>query len=442
MFDKMLPSLTKLPVSTATARWPLVETDVRLRKRIKNAYRAAHMQIVENELSFTDDDASVITSSIAWLNREGMALGAVEFDDYLLKHSRVATALLRLIDALELGKPVDRKIEAYGTVLASILVTSPSALVNYTSAYQRITTDGYVFDEQAVAAQDALVESCLLALAGQPKGQDTRRSGFHGHDASLKRAPVIPGKQWWTINPKFPKSNPVPVTVPTRCLVYTCGDRPTPFPSIGDLLYADDSLIWTHQSRFWSYPCWGKHWSPASQHQSATMCTRFVITLDAGVQLQCFPMDMSGRFEMEVHIIEAPLHLGACLDSLVIYDPNGITVQVTEVRDSITGEQYTSEIHCRLLPGLAPLPVSMDASRMEGGVRGGERMVYTHCNFNAWIGAQTICVGRFHEAHNSHWTRLASPLRVCSNPQCASRVGAWLPKALRYEDAIRKVPSA
>lgn len=347
----MIPALTHLPLSATGLRHPLVETDIRLRKRIKNAYKSVHKHIVEDTHLFNHDDAKVITACIEWLNNEVRTHRHGAFDDYLLDQIQVARALLHLIDALEAGQPIDREIEAYGTVLASFLITTPSSLVNYTSAYQSIESDGYTFDKQAVASQDALVEACLVALSKQPIDQRERRSGFHGHDASLRRTPAtsLERAKWWVVDERYPKTTPVPLRVPMRCSVYTCGDRPEPFPSVGDLLYADDSLIWTHQSRFWSYPCWGKHWSLASKNRNASMCTRFVITLEQNNQIQCFPMDMSGHFEMEVHIIEAPLHLGACLDSLVLYDANGITLRVTQVIDNIAGENYSSEIHCHLL---------------------------------------------------------------------------------------------
>ena len=64
--------------------------------------------------------------------------------------------------------------------------------------------------------------------------------------------------------------------------------------------------------------------------------------------VQCYPMDMSERYENEVHVVEAPVHLGAYLDSLVLYNENGIVVTVTSVRDNVAGEVYTSEIYCTL----------------------------------------------------------------------------------------------
>lgn len=371
----MIPSVVHLPVmATTVSRWPLVQTDIQLCERLQDAFQMDTLDLLdllEEGEPFTDEDVAVITDSIEWINSNSKDTPQEDFDDHmLLKNPRVATALLHLFGALKKGESIDRKIQAYGTVLASFLVTSPSALVNYTSAYQRISTDGYHFDENVksmVVAQDALVEACLLELSKQPIGQQERRSGFHGHDASLslRRNPSNPNpeaqtnrRKWWVINPKVPKSNPIHLTIPMDCSVYTCGDRPDPFPSIGDALYADDSLIWTHQSRFWSYPCWGKSWSRASKTPNANMCTRFVIKLSEGLQIQCFPMDMSKRFPMEVHVIEAPLHLGAFLDSLVLYDANGITLRVTKVEEGIQGESYTSEIHCNLLSTVSPRPSS------------------------------------------------------------------------------------
>ena len=78
-------------------------------------------------------------------------------------------------------------------------------------------------------------------------------------------------------------------------------------------------------------------------------CTRFVITLHKNTIVQCFPMDMSKRYPNEVHIIEAPLHLGSYLDSLVLYHAQGIQVRVNAVRDNIKNENYSSEIHCDLV---------------------------------------------------------------------------------------------
>lgn len=352
----MLPSLTQLIKSqtydcrddaVVIKKWPLVVTNYRLCERITKAYEEAG---VFDDLSaavlkscFTEKDATAITETIELLNNK-----VAEFNRCCLFTRPVGEALLRLVDALKKGQPIDRKIEAYGMVLASIAVTNPSASVNYTSSYNLIATQGYKFDRNVVDAQDALVEACLLALSQQPDGQRERRSGFHAHDASLKSEPIKNTERvnWWKVNPGYKQSIPVPLTLTQHCFVYTCGDRPEPLSLVGEFLYGDDSLLWTHQSRFWSYPCWGKPWSSASQR---TMCTRFVISLEPGTQLQCFPMDMSQKYQSEVHIIEAPLHLGCYLDSLVLYDPEGITLLVTDVLDNVVGEYYSSEIHCRVV---------------------------------------------------------------------------------------------
>lgn len=292
-------------------------------------------------------DTIVIATAVETINKRG---SFDSFKDYLVKTPEVGRALLRTLKSLERGEAIERLAVAMATVLASILVTSPSSLVNYTSAYRRLDSDGYTFDEDKVAAQDSLVQDCLLALAARPIDQQKRRTGLHGHDAAFKLAftPLGERDSWYYPKPElYPLSIPVPLTLSNHSTVYTCGDRPNPLPSVGQQLYADDSLMWTHQSRFWSYPCWGKHWSAA---KTPNECTRFVIALKAGLRIECYPMDMStSSFSNEVHIIEAPIHLGAYLDSLVLYNENGITVNVTSVRDDIVDETYTSEVQCELV---------------------------------------------------------------------------------------------
>jgi hypothetical protein len=331
----------------------LVTTDLRLPLRIRRAYEDNEdaEELPSDITSVRQDDAAIIVAAMATINAQ-VATCRFDISDYLVHTPEVGLALLRVWHALEQGVPIERHTLAMATVLASILVTSPSSLVNYTSAYRRLYSGSYTFDEAQVSAQDSLVRDCLLALAARPVGQQKRRAGLHGHDAAFKLAPTPPEERsrWYPGAGAHPLSIPVPLTPSNRSTVYTCGDRPEPLPSVGQRLYADDSLVWTHQSRFWSYPCWGKPWSTAAaKGKPPNMCTRFVITLSAGVRIHCYPMDMSAKYEGEVHIVEAPVHLGAYLDSLVLYDQNGVTVEVTGVRDGIVGETYTSEIHCALV---------------------------------------------------------------------------------------------
>ena len=349
-----LPSLASLSLESirpAPLKLPLVETDLRLPLRIRNAYEDVEE---DDSTSVRQGDAAIIVAAMETINNaRAMATGPFDIRVYLTQSPNVGLALLRVWHAIiDLGVPFERRTVAIATVLASILVTSPSSLVNYTSAYKRLYSSSYTFDAAQVGAQDSLVQDCLLALAARPVGQQQRRSGMHGHDASFKPVPTPPEERgrWYPGAGSHALSIPVPLTPSNSSTVYTCGDRPEPLPSVGQRLYADDSLVWTHQSRFWSYPCWGKSWSTAAANGSTpNMCTRFVITLNAGVSINCYPMDMSARYEGEVHIVEAPVHLGAYLDSLVLYDENGITVEVTGVRDDIVGETFTSEVHCRLV---------------------------------------------------------------------------------------------
>ena len=110
-----------------------------------------------------------------------------------------------------------------------------------------------------VGLQDSLVHDCLTALAARPTGQNERRTGFHSHDGSFKRTRTTPHSKWWRSDPSKSMSIPVPVTISKTCQVFTCGDRPDPMPKPNERLFADDSLVWTHQSRFWSYKCEAKH---------------------------------------------------------------------------------------------------------------------------------------------------------------------------------------
>ena len=61
-------------------------------------------------------------------------------------------------------------------------------------------------------------------------------------------------------------------------------------------------------------------------------------------------MDMSTRFPHEVHIIEAPMHAGFFLDSIVLFNREGIKIRVDSVYEGITNENFTSEVHCTLVP--------------------------------------------------------------------------------------------
>jgi len=347
-----LASLNLESIHPAPRQLPLVTTDLRLPQRIRRAYEDEEADgegLPSDIQSVRQDDASIIVAAMETINAR-VAIGRFDNSGYLTQSPEVGLALLRVWHALEQGVRFERRTVAMATVLASILVTTPSSLVNYTSAYQQLYTGGYTFDKAQVATQDSLVRDCLLALAARPADQQKRRTGLHGHDAAFKLAPTPLSSRgrWYPGAGSRPLSIPVPLTPSNRSAVYTCGDRPDPLPSVGQRLYADDSLVWTHQSRFWSYPCWGKPWSAAAKDMTPGACTRFVITLDAGVRIQCYPMDMR-IFSNEVHIVEAPIHLGAYLDSLVLYDEDGITVEVTSVRDGIVGETYASEVHCVLV---------------------------------------------------------------------------------------------
>jgi hypothetical protein len=332
---------------------PLVSTHLQVAEKIRKAYS-------DNDVEL-DDDGSVESREPVEAEVFHEAMRAIRGKSWgmaitsLLANTTVGTALLRLWSALDRGVPVERLVVAIGTVLASALITSPSSLVYYTSAYPRLYTDGYKFDAEQVAAQDSLVRDCLQALDQVPENQQTRRTGLHGHDAAFKREPTLPDSapKWYQpLGVSRPLTVPVLLTLSNDSTVYTCGDRPDPLPTVGEHLYADDSLVWTHQSRFWAYPCWGKPRSAAAANEEGKkqneLCTRFVISMQRGARVQCYPMDMSQTFPNEVHVVEAPVHLGAYLDSLVLYDERGIVVTVTSVRDNIKGEVYTSEICCTL----------------------------------------------------------------------------------------------
>jgi hypothetical protein len=260
-------------------------------------------------------------------------------------------ALMRFLIALSEGASVDRDVVACASVLVSAALLSPSDAAFYTQKYHNIMSNGYLPGQREAGAlerQDKLIDACLHQLCKHGRQKSFYSNQFHGNDASFhttrKRR-----QNWWLMVNETERQQPLRIVAPCDCVVYTCGDRPTPFPEKGDVLYADDSLLWTHTSRFWSYPCWGKHWSDAAARKSPASCTRFVIHVREGSIFQCFPMEMTDHFKSEVHIAEAPLHIGALLDSIVLYAPDGINVRVTNVDNDVKHENFTSEMHCDLI---------------------------------------------------------------------------------------------
>ena len=169
----------------------------------------------------------------------------------------VANALIEFVEDVKRGGQIERKEEACASALISFLVLTPSEKMYYTSEYEYVEINGYHFDdgvEKHVLGQDHLIQQCIAGFRQQHPLRRTlcTGGGIHGHDASFHADFVAPMDAWWHPNVDIPITTPVSVTVTRDCRVYTCGDRPRPFPSPGQFLHADDSILWTHTSRFWS----------------------------------------------------------------------------------------------------------------------------------------------------------------------------------------------
>jgi hypothetical protein len=256
--------------------------------------------------------------------------------------TQVQEALIRFLRSTQ---DIDRELLARASVLISAVVVSPAARVNYTGVYRHMVGRGYQYNEAEVHQQDCLVRACWEALDERNIDPSKFESKFHSSDANFHT--TIQREMQST----RPGVSPIEVTAPCDCFVYTCGDTPDPLPSVEKFLYADDYLVWTHTSRLWSYPCWGKSWSKAAKTKTTNPnhCTRFVICIKNNFKFECFPMDMKHTYPGEVHIAEAPLHLGALLDSLVLHAAEGVRLKVTQEPKSVEHETYAFEVHCDLV---------------------------------------------------------------------------------------------
>ena len=263
-----------------------------------------------------------------------------------------------------------RELLARASVLISAVVVDPSARVNYTQEYEDVIGGEYEYDADRVAQQDCLVEACWKAVDEKQINPSQYVNKFHGNDANFSTMEQREMKD------TLPAGvSPLEVTVPCDCFVYTCGGTPSPLPKTGDLLYADDSLVWTHTSRLWSYPCWGKSWSKAAKEKSrdASICTRFVIRIKKDTTLACFPMDTKHIFQGEVHIAEAPLDLGALLDSLVLYRKEGVRLRVTEAPGQVDSQSYGYQVDCDFLTDQEVLAEPMRRTEEDANERSQER---------------------------------------------------------------------
>lgn len=128
--------------------------------------------------------------------------------------------------------------------------------------------------------------------------------------------------------------------------VYFVKNTIDPLPTAKDILYATDAIVWTHQSRHWTYRC-----SSARDQVSRNpkLCTRYVIKLPARQKIRCIMVALSSIYENEVVIAEAPLQMCSPFDSLLLYHDEGIRVEVNRVTE-IQNESYGHQVECTLIP--------------------------------------------------------------------------------------------